>query len=96
MLLGHAESRRAESSCSPPRNRGANGCSGSPGASSAGVLFALLASPVLVTFIDTLAGSYTSYNAPSAYQIQPELLLGFFDEGLLSSALTARCCSTRQ
>ncbi len=49
-------------------------------ASWAGALFALLAAPVVVTFLDTLAGSYTSYNAPSAYQIQPELLLGFFDE----------------
>ena len=50
------------------------------GAAWGGLLFTLLALPVLLTFLDTLAGSYTSYNAPSAYQIQPELLLGFFDE----------------
>ncbi len=50
------------------------------GAAWAGVLLTLLALPELTTFYDTLAGSYTSYNAPSAYQIQPELLLGFFDE----------------
>jgi hypothetical protein len=50
------------------------------GAAWAGVLFTLLALPGLTTFFVSLAVSYTSYNTPSAFQIQAELLLGFFDE----------------
>lgn len=46
----------------------------------AGGLFALIAAPIWLTFLDTLKASYTSYNAPSAFQIQPALLLGLFDE----------------
>ena len=46
----------------------------------AGVAFALLTSPIWATFLQTLKGAYTGYNAVSAYQIQPTLLLGAFDE----------------
>lgn len=46
----------------------------------AGVLFVLLAAPIWGTFLDALGQSYTGYNAASAYQIQPSLLLGAFDE----------------
>ncbi len=46
----------------------------------AGVVFALLTAPIWGTFLNTLRNAYTSYNAASAYQIQPSLLLGAFDE----------------
>lgn len=46
----------------------------------AGVLFALLTAPIWATFLQTLKQSYTGYNAVSAFQIQPSLLLGLFDE----------------
>lgn len=46
----------------------------------AGLAFALLTSPIWATFLQTLKGAYTGYNAVSAYQIQPTLLLGAFDE----------------
>jgi hypothetical protein len=46
----------------------------------AGVIFILLTAPVWATFLQTLKNSYTGYNAVSAYQIQPALLLGLFDE----------------
>jgi hypothetical protein len=46
----------------------------------AGVLFALLSAPLWGAFLATLAGAYTNYNATSAYQIQPGMLLGAFDE----------------
>jgi hypothetical protein len=46
----------------------------------AGIIFALLTAPVWLTFLHELKSSYTSYNAVSAYQIQPSLLLGAFDE----------------
>jgi hypothetical protein len=46
----------------------------------AGVLFVLITAPIWATFLQTLKGSYTGYNAVSAYQIQPTLLLGAFDE----------------
>lgn len=46
----------------------------------AGVLFALLTAPVWLTFLNTLRNAYTGYNAPSAAQLQPSLLLGAFDE----------------
>jgi hypothetical protein len=44
------------------------------------VLFALCTTPVWATFLQTLKNAYTGYNAVSAYQIQPTLLLGAFDE----------------
>lgn len=46
----------------------------------AGFLFVLLTAPIWMTFLQTLRNAYTGYNTPSAYQIQPTLLLGFFDE----------------
>jgi hypothetical protein len=45
-----------------------------------GVIFVLLTAPVWATFLNTLKHAYTGYNAVSAYQIQPTLLLGAFDE----------------
>jgi hypothetical protein len=45
-----------------------------------GFLFVLLTMPVWATFLQTLKKAYTGYNAASAYQIQPSLLLGAFDE----------------
>ncbi len=52
-------------------------------AASAGVIFTLLAAPVWITFLEALNQSYTGYNARTAYQLQPSLALGFFDEVLL-------------
>ena len=46
----------------------------------AGILFALFASPVWFTFLETLKTAYTSYNHPGVFQIRPSLLLGAFDE----------------
>ncbi len=46
----------------------------------AGFLFVLLTAPIWATFLQTLKNAYTGYNAVSAYQIQPSLLLGLFDE----------------
>ena len=44
------------------------------------VLFAALTAPVWLSFLETLKVSYTSYDAVSAFQIQPGMLLGAFDE----------------
>jgi hypothetical protein len=49
----------------------------------AGVLFVSLSAPVWVTFLDALKDSYTGYNVATAFQLQPSLALGFFDEILL-------------
>jgi len=43
-------------------------------------LFAMISAPVWMTFLSTLRQSYTSYDAVSAFQIQPSLLIGAFDE----------------
>ncbi len=48
----------------------------------AGVLFALLASPVWMTFLDALGHARTGYDHPGAFQISPALILGAFDEAL--------------
>lgn len=56
----------------------------------AGILFALLTAPVWLTFVTTLQHSYTSYNAVSAFQIQPALLLGFFDEAFYRPIMIAQ------
>jgi len=45
-----------------------------------GVLFGLITLPIWATFLHTLKSSYTGYNTASAFQIQPTLLLGAFDE----------------
>ena len=46
----------------------------------AGLAFILLSAPVWLTFLGALQASYTGYDAASAYQIQPGMLLGAFDE----------------
>lgn len=46
----------------------------------AGMIFVLLTAPVWATFLTTLHSAYTGYNAASAFQVQPSLLLGAFDE----------------
>lgn len=48
-----------------------------------GGVFLLLAAPIWLTFYDSLKASYSSYNAAYAFQLQPSLALGFFDEILL-------------
>ena len=49
----------------------------------AGLIFVCLGAPVWLTFLDALKEAYTSYNAATAFQVQPSLALGFFDEILL-------------
>lgn len=46
----------------------------------AGALFVLLTIPIWSTFLHSLKNAYTGYNSASAFQIQPSLLLGLFDE----------------
>jgi hypothetical protein len=46
----------------------------------AGIVFVLIASPVWYTFYRALKESYTSYNVPLAFQIQPGMFIGLFDE----------------
>jgi hypothetical protein len=53
-----------------------------------GVLFTLLTAPVWGTFLGALANAYTGYNEASAYQLQPSLLLGLFDEAFYRPLLT--------
>lgn len=50
------------------------------GAVAAGGLFTALASPIWLTFYHALKASYTSYNAPLAFQLQPGMALGLFNE----------------
>ncbi len=50
------------------------------GAVGAGVLFAMISCPVWLIFARALKGAYTSYNAPLAFQLEPGLLIGLFDE----------------
>lgn len=49
----------------------------------AGIIFVCIGAPIWITFLDALKEAYTSYNAATAYQVQPSLALGFFDEVLL-------------
>jgi hypothetical protein len=44
------------------------------------VIFSLIATPVWLTFLHTLATSATSYDAGGASQLQPGLLVGLFDD----------------
>ena len=44
------------------------------------VLFILIAAPIWLTFLYTLRNSWTFYNAGAAFQLQPSLLLGLFDD----------------
>ena len=46
----------------------------------AGVLFVLFSSPIWYSFLSALRGARTSYDTPHAFQIQPSILLGAFDE----------------
>lgn len=46
----------------------------------AGLLFGLISAPIWLSFLDALRQSYTSYNMPHAWQIQPSLLIGLFDD----------------
>jgi hypothetical protein len=55
----------------------------------AGLIFTLLTAPIWAVFLQTLQGSYTGYNAVSAYQIQPALLLGLFDEAFYRPLMAA-------
>lgn len=48
----------------------------------AGIVFALLNAPVWFSFLETLKHAYTSYNAVSAFQVQPGMMLAAFDEAL--------------
>ncbi|HVW21329.1 MAG TPA: hypothetical protein VHC86_08945 [Opitutaceae bacterium] len=50
------------------------------GAVWAGLVFTLLTAPLWGSFLATLAGARTSYDTASAYQIQPGMMLAFFDE----------------
>ena len=46
-----------------------------------GFIFVLLAAPIVFSFWSTLSNSYTGYKGRAlAYQIQPSLVLGFFDD----------------
>ena len=46
----------------------------------AGLLFMAISMPIWLTFVDTLRTAYTPYNITVAYQIQPSLFLGIFDD----------------
>ena len=45
-----------------------------------GATLILLSAPIWLTFLDALRASFTTYNAPTAWQIHPTFLLGLFDE----------------
>jgi hypothetical protein len=46
----------------------------------ASVLFLLISAPVWVLFVDALRHSFTVYDEPKVYQLQPGLALGLFDD----------------
>lgn len=46
----------------------------------AGVLFILIGVPLWLTLLHTLQQAYTAYDRPHAWQIQPGLLIGLFDD----------------
>jgi hypothetical protein len=50
------------------------------GSLAAGAVFAMVSAPVWYTFYRALGIAYTSYNAPLAFQVQPGMLVGLFDE----------------
>jgi hypothetical protein len=52
-------------------------------AAAAGGVLMMVTAPLWLTFVDTIRASYSSYNETFAYQLQPSLLLGLFDEALL-------------
>jgi hypothetical protein len=44
------------------------------------LLFALIATPVWLTFLQTLRSSWTAYDTGGVFQLQPGLLIGLFDD----------------
>jgi hypothetical protein len=44
------------------------------------VLFVLISAPIWLTFLRTLQASSTFYDAPEAYQLQPGIVIGLFDD----------------
>jgi hypothetical protein len=46
----------------------------------ASVVFLLLSAPLWLTFLDSLTKSWTIYDDPKIYQMQPGLLIGLFDD----------------
>lgn len=46
----------------------------------AGACFILVAAPLWLTTLDAISHSWNSYKVPSAWQIQPGLLIGLFDD----------------
>ncbi|PZR80092.1 MAG: hypothetical protein DLM52_00125 [Chthoniobacterales bacterium] len=46
----------------------------------AGISFILISVPVWFTFLYSLRESFTAYNRPHAWQLQPALLIGLFDD----------------
>jgi hypothetical protein len=68
------------------------------GALASGAVFAMVGSPVWLTFLHALAASYTSYNSPLAFQLQPGMAIGLFDEAFyrpfqLESGVVNPSCS---
>ena len=45
-----------------------------------GIAFVLLSTPIWLPFLETLKNSWTAYDTTPSWQIQPGLILGFFDE----------------
>src|SRR2546430_4304181 len=43
-------------------------------------LFVLIATPVWLTFLNTLRSSWTVYDTGGVFQLQPSLLIGLFDD----------------
>ena len=56
----------------------------------AGVIFAFLSAPSWYVFAGTLRSAYTSYDNVAAFQIQPSLLLGAFDEAFYRTLESGR------
>ena len=53
------------------------------------VLFLALSAPLWVVFLDSLRRGVTYYDAPTAFQIQPALILGLFDDLFYRELMTA-------
>ena len=45
-----------------------------------GVLFGAISMPIWLTFLDALKSAHTLYNTPGVWNIQPNLLIGLFDD----------------
>jgi len=44
------------------------------------ILFVLIAMPIWLTFLNVLRGSWTAYDLGGAFQLQPSLVIGLFDD----------------